>query len=85
MISRTKQGTDKITPYLEARGFVLVRSSNDHGQDLRFKWYVPCRITAVYIPLLYDVTYVHDGKTKLFIFARLIKYSYSLFDKTVPK
>lgn len=65
--------------------FVLVRRARDRVPKLHFKWYGPCRITAVYSSLVYGVTSLRGGKTERIHSARLTKYQDSLLEKPVPQ
>lgn len=84
-IAAHNKATNIITPSFDVGDFVLVRRSNDIGHKLRFKWFGPCRITAVYSSLVYGVTSLHGGKTERIHCARLLKYRDSLLGQEVPK
>jgi len=47
-ISAHNKATNIIHPSFEVGDFVLVRRANDRGHKLRFRWYGPCRVTAVH-------------------------------------
>ena len=83
-IALHNKATNIVSPTFVIGDFVLVRRSNDRGHKLRFKWYGPCRITAIYSPLVYGVTSLLGSKTERVHCARLIKYRDSFLAEPAP-
>jgi len=72
-------------PSFSVGDFVLVRRAKDRGPKLQFRWFGPCRITAVYSKVVYGVTSLRGGKAQRIHAARLTKYRDSFLGKIVPQ
>lgn len=84
-VEKHNRATNIVTPSFSIGDFVLVRQATDRGHKLRFKWFGPCRITAVHGPLVYGVTSLSTRGTQRVHAARLIKYNDSLNGAEVPQ
>lgn len=83
-INAHNKATNIIQPQFTISDFVLFRRATDRGHKIQFRWFGPCRITAVYSPLVYGASPLRDGKTDRFHCARPITYKDSLLGKPVP-
>lgn len=79
------QATNIITPSFSVGDFVVVRCAMDRGQKLCFKWYGPCRVTAIHGPLVYSITSLVSKKAEPVHCARLRQYDDSLLGSEVSK
>lgn len=84
-IAKHNTKTNIVSPSFSVGDFVLVRQASDRGHKLRFKWFGPCRVTAIHGPLVYSVTTLSDSKTDRVHAARLLKYDDALQGKEVPQ
>jgi len=84
-IAAHNRATNIVTPSFQIGDFVLVRRANERGHKLRFRWYGPCRVTAVHGSLVYGITPLSGGKPDRVHCARLVKYRDSLLGKPVSQ
>lgn len=84
-ISAHNKATNIVVPSFSIEDFVCVRRAHDRGPKLKFKWYGPCKITAVHSPLVYSVTSLHNNKSQRVHSTRLTKYRDSLNDLPVSE
>lgn len=84
-ITAHNKATNIIQPQFTTGEFVLVRRATDRGHKLQFRWFGPCRITAVHSPVVYGVSPLRGGKTDKVHCARLIRYRDSLLGEPVPQ
>lgn len=84
-IVKHNEATNIVMPSFDVGDFVLVRRTKKCGNRLHFKWFVPCRFTAIDGPLVYSVTNLSDSKTERIHSSRLLKYDDSLLGTEVPQ
>lgn len=65
--------------------FVLARGADDRTHKQIFRWYSPCRITAVLTPPVCSGSFIHDGSPDKARCYRLMKFGDSLLGKLVAK
>lgn len=59
-ITKHNVKTNLVAPSFSVGDFVPVRKATDRGHKLRFKWFGPCRVTAVHGLLVYSITTLSD-------------------------
>lgn len=77
-IRKRDTATNILAPSFAIGDFILVRRAVDNGHKLRFRWFGPCRISAVHNALVYSMTTLSNLRTERVHAARLIKYNDSL-------
>lgn len=82
-IAAHNKATDIQIPSVAVGDFVLLRSAQDSGSKLHFRWFGPCRVTAVHSPLVYSITPLRGGRTERIHSAHLIRYQDSRHEKEV--
>lgn len=83
--NRRNKKTNLVPPNFSWGDFVLVRSSQDKGHKLSFRWLGPKKITGVVSGMVYDVTSLMTNKTDRVHAARMMLYRAQVDGSTVSK
>lgn len=82
-IRKHNKATNIVVPNFHKGDLVVVRRAKNSGHKLCFRWFGPCRITAVHKPLVYSITSLTGNKVIRAHCVQILPYQDSLNGKKV--